>query len=411
MLAALSMVSVSGTVFAGFPINIPPSSLPDESFFAANPGTEVNINAGGSILAGEMGDPFGFNGATINVFEDGEAGFSTIDQFIEDVFVMIDGGVLRRTKFVGSSEGTTLCYLISGSCENGVWLMGDTIMDQFDGSIGVVAGGQAALIGEDESDFEMHGGTIDTFVSFNDESSFSLIDGTISGALQLNDDASATMYGGSFGADGFMKGIGNVFDLDGGVTGDAFVVEKGILNIDGGTLGENSALLNSSGVDPVLNMYSGAIGDRFRAFDGTLNIEGGLIGGEFRLGRPTGDGSGVTLNLVVKSAMLDGVPLDLTAVPMEITARGGLELSCVMLDDSVNVLTLNESAVAGEDRIRAGATVTVALDCEGDLNGDGSLDFFDLSFFLMNMIDYNGDTIFNFFDISAFLVDLSMECP
>jgi hypothetical protein len=407
----LVLSAVAGAAIAGGPvIEIPPEALPGESYFAANPGATVNINAGGSILAGEMMDPFGFNGATVNIFSGGEAGFAITDQFIEDVAVMVEGGLLQRTKFIGS-VGTTSCFLVSGSCERGIWLMGNTIMYQDGGSIGVVAGGQAALIAEDDSYFEMTEGTIDTFVSFNDDSEFVMSGGTISGALQLNDDAVATMSAGLIGADGFMKGLGNVFDFSGGITGDAFVVEKGIINISGGTLGENSALLNGAGVDPVLNMTSGAIGDRFRAYDGTLNISGGVIGGEFRLGTPTGDGSGVTLNLIVKSAMLDGSPLTLSATPTTITARGGLELSCVMLDDSVNVLTLNESSVFGEDRIRAGAVLTVALDCPADFTGDGEADFFDVSFFLSNMIDYDMNGVFDFFDLSMFLGDVAVGCP
>lgn len=49
--------------------------------------------------------------------------------------------------------------------------------------------------------------------------------------------------------------------------------------------------------------------------------------------------------------------------------------------------------------------------CEADLNGDESLDFFDVSFFLSNLIDYDGNTTFDFFDVSAFLSDFSVGCP
>ena len=49
--------------------------------------------------------------------------------------------------------------------------------------------------------------------------------------------------------------------------------------------------------------------------------------------------------------------------------------------------------------------------CPADLNGDGALDFFDISFFLSNMVDFNGDTVFDFFDISAFLTEFSAGCP
>lgn len=49
--------------------------------------------------------------------------------------------------------------------------------------------------------------------------------------------------------------------------------------------------------------------------------------------------------------------------------------------------------------------------CGPDLNGDDVLDFFDVSFFLAEQVDYNGDTIFDFFDVSAFLADFGDGCP
>jgi len=49
--------------------------------------------------------------------------------------------------------------------------------------------------------------------------------------------------------------------------------------------------------------------------------------------------------------------------------------------------------------------------CSADLNQDGALDFFDISFFLTNLVDYNSDTVFDFFDISAFLSEFSVGCP
>ncbi len=49
--------------------------------------------------------------------------------------------------------------------------------------------------------------------------------------------------------------------------------------------------------------------------------------------------------------------------------------------------------------------------CPADLNGDGELNFFDVSEFLAEQVDYNGDGSFNFFDVSAFLVDFKAGCP
>lgn len=55
--------------------------------------------------------------------------------------------------------------------------------------------------------------------------------------------------------------------------------------------------------------------------------------------------------------------------------------------------------------------------CCADFNGDGALNFFDVSAFLaaFNAMDdagdYNGDGLWNFFDVSSFLTDFNAGCP
>ena len=55
--------------------------------------------------------------------------------------------------------------------------------------------------------------------------------------------------------------------------------------------------------------------------------------------------------------------------------------------------------------------------CDADLNGDGELNFFDVSAFLSAFSagdpagDFNGDGQFNFFDVSAFLQAFAAGCP
>ncbi len=49
--------------------------------------------------------------------------------------------------------------------------------------------------------------------------------------------------------------------------------------------------------------------------------------------------------------------------------------------------------------------------CPFDLNCDFEIDFFDVSYFLTNMVDWNGDTVFDFFDISLFLNGFHAGCP
>ena len=60
---------------------------------------------------------------------------------------------------------------------------------------------------------------------------------------------------------------------------------------------------------------------------------------------------------------------------------------------------------------------TIAADCAPDFNGDGVLNFFDISAFLSAFnasdpsADINGDGAFNFFDISSYLTLFSAGCP
>ena len=63
------------------------------------------------------------------------------------------------------------------------------------------------------------------------------------------------------------------------------------------------------------------------------------------------------------------------------------------------------------------AGVDTSLPCPADLNGDGFLDFFDVSEFLAlfaandPIADFNPDGFFDFFDVSEFLAQFSAGCP
>jgi len=83
--------------------------------------------------------------------------------------------------------------------------------------------------------------------------------------------------------------------------------------------------------------------------------------------------------------------------------EGTNTVTVVAIEDSGNAKVLN-------------ATITVGT-CPADLNGDGVLNFFDVSAFLSALnasdpsADFNGDGQFNFFDVSAFLSAFSAGCP
>ena len=82
-----------------------------------------------------------------------------------------------------------------------------------------------------------------------------------------------------------------------------------------------------------------------------------------------------------------------------------IAISDVNLDGAPDLVSVSES-----DRQFRTYLATPNL-CPADLNGDGELNFFDVSFFLVNQTDYNNDGLFNFFDVSAFLVDYQGGCP
>ena len=421
--AITPLLLVCGLAHAGGPvIDIPPAALPSEAFFAANPDATVNVS-GGEVIFPDAGDgtAFTFNGATVNLNSTSASGFFTLDHFIEDMTLNVNtGGELVRCK-VGGPTGTTVLNIAGGVAERGLWLTDTTMGTMTSGDIGVVGGGQAAMIVEDFASFDMSGGTIDTFVIFKDDAELTQTGGSIDGPIHLEDRAVAIISGGSSGNNGIMRDPDCVLNIVGGTVGDAFVADRGTINMSSGGMGDNSALLNGTGgTDPVMNMTGGALGGSFRAYDGTVNISGGLVGDRFRCGRPTGDGSGVTCNLLVKSATLGGAPLTLSTTPTVITDRSGAFLSCVLMDDSLVGFTLNESS-GTEDYFRSGAVLTIALGeepCFADCDGNGSLNVDDIDCFVAGFLggtlaaaDCDGNGTLNVDDVDCFVAGFLAGCP
>ncbi len=414
---ALTLSLLAGAATAQT-INIPPDFFPTEAWFAANPGATVNVCCFDGILPGSPDGTFTFNGATVNINDDGESGFFTTDSFIEDAIYNInDGGKLIRTKFVAGSGSTSFNLFPGGLARSGLWLQGNTVGTIAGGDVGLVGSGQAAMIVEDEASCTMSDGDIDTFILIQGNATFEQSGGTIDGGIQINNDAQATVTGGSSGNNGFTRDIGSVLNVSGGTVGNDFVAEKGTVNLSGGGMGTNCAILNPSGVDPVWNMTGGALGSNFRAYDGTFNLSGGLVGSGFRLGRPTGDGSGVTMNITAKSATLAGADFPLSATPTVIPNRSGETLTCVLLDDSVVSFELNESFVIGEDRFRAGAVLTIKSACVADTNGDGSVTPADFNAWILAFntmsaaCDQNADGLCTPADFNAWIVNYNAGCP
>ncbi len=84
----------------------------------------------------------------------------------------------------------------------------------------------------------------------------------------------------------------------------------------------------------------------------------------------------------------------------------------------------NNGDIVGFGRLLDGSTGAFLIEgftppaaCPADMNGDGALDFFDISTFLTAFgngdlsVDINGDGALDFFDISAFLTAFAAGCP
>jgi len=80
-------------------------------------------------------------------------------------------------------------------------------------------------------------------------------------------------------------------------------------------------------------------------------------------------------------------------------------------NDAENALTLNQTSLVISNFRQAPSS------CQVDLNGDGNLDFFDVSQFLTAfnvqdpVADINNDGSYNFFDVSQFLIEFNGGCP
>ena len=81
----------------------------------------------------------------------------------------------------------------------------------------------------------------------------------------------------------------------------------------------------------------------------------------------------------------------------------------IVVDHEVAYFTMPDSLVSYD--------LSGCVLCPADLTGDGVVNFFDVSAFLVAYTggepggDWNGDGVINFFDVSGFLVDFNAGCP
>ena len=184
-------------------------------------------------------------------------------------------------------------------------------------------------------------------------------------------------------------------------------------------------ILEAAGVDLVLSGHSHSYERSFLlnghyGSSGTLNAAHILDGGDGRE-----DGSGAYTKPTAGLAPNEGAVF---AVPGSSGKISGGALNHPAMFTSLNILG---SMVIDVDDNRLDAVFINNLGdisdhftltkgsppCPADLNNDGSLDFFDVSAFLVAfgasdpVADFNGDGSFDFFDVSAFLIAFGAGCP
>jgi len=136
------------------------------------------------------------------------------------------------------------------------------------------------------------------------------------------------------------------------------------------------------------------------------------------------DPSGFDYTILPGSAAIDmgdnaSVPGDLMDLDGDGDTGELLAIDYAGLDRFFDDPDTTDTGPSGAPVIDAGAFEyqPVVAPCQADLTGDGVLNFFDVSAFLVAfnssdpLADFTGDGSFNFFDVSAFLVAFTAGCP
>ncbi len=111
-------------------------------------------------------------------------------------------------------------------------------------------------------------------------------------------------------------------------------------------------------------------------------------------------------------------PSNQNTVQIELHFDGTIVMSWERIDVSDAIVGISEGNGQDPDFIESDlSNYPAPNNCQADINGDGSLDFFDVSAFIAAfnandpIADMNDDGVFNFFDISAFVVMYQAGCP
>ncbi len=246
---------------------------------------------------------------------------------------------------------------------------------------------------------------------------FSMFPG-LAESISLSVDSSVTDTAGAFSGDlridnldvTTQGGAGNgANDVD-----DIIFVNIDVFNPGNGSF-EDASDTNTLAID--LGTIGSGSGDVSQAFSMFNNAVGGGFGApiDIELLSSTGDTAQLSTDFAtVNSLLADGSTAFLAS--LDDSAEG--TYSATYTFRVHNAQSMFASPTMVEDLVLTlSGVVDAGADCLADINGDGLLDFFDVSAFLGLFssgdlaADLNGDGSLDFFDVSAFLGAYSVGCP
>jgi len=205
----------------------------------------------------------------------------------------------------------------------------------------------------------------------------------------------------------------------------------GFVSLDESSLDETAGIGTPGGFyDGFLMPYGASVDDGTGSLVRVVRYAG-LGGGGVDFGNPLPNGlldeildtnAQQDLNYVTSAPNVpSGIPslpsIGQTLTPYDDWAHVSLRLAAAMGSNApAPSFPTDELTTDGRDWIEANFSVPPGM-CLADLNGDGSLNFFDVSAFLTAfaaqdpVADFTGDGAFNFFDVSAFLTAFAGGCP